>query len=182
MPDKTLEGLYFFLGEPFVAGLDLVSMRPCLDMISANSPSVTPLAKTCGSESFRRLRRGRAANHARHQVDRRCVTRATCPAGRSYFRVAGSKGAEYLVLPKSGFCECDTFATKVVALELLMCKHVIAAQVIIVTAPSAPARMKLSRTLPVNSVSFGGLSGLLCLTHHALGGECTRQVHRNDGL
>mmetsp|Transcript_23823 Transcript_23823/g.71085 ORF Transcript_23823/g.71085 Transcript_23823/m.71085 type:complete len:180 (-) Transcript_23823:138-677(-) len=62
-------------------------------------------------------------------VDRRAVTAHLSPSGPPLYTVAGSQGREYLILPRSNFCECEAYRFQVLKAEQIMCKHVLAVRI-----------------------------------------------------
>ena len=60
-------------------------------------------------------------------LDRGCVTRYHCPAGRELYRVRGSGGRFYTCLTSSDYCSCPSFVyTVLVKRDSLLCKHLLA--------------------------------------------------------
>ncbi|XP_033123221.1 zinc finger SWIM domain-containing protein 7-like [Anneissia japonica] len=62
-------------------------------------------------------------------VDRKNVTRVTCPAGRTVFQVCGSSGKLYTCFASSNFCSCPAYVFSVLKKkDVSMCKHVLAVE------------------------------------------------------
>ncbi|XP_071946306.1 zinc finger SWIM domain-containing protein 7-like [Antedon mediterranea] len=62
-------------------------------------------------------------------VDRKNVTRVSCPAGRTVFQVCGSSGKLYTCFSSSTFCSCPAYVFSVLKRkDVSLCKHVLAVQ------------------------------------------------------
>ncbi|XP_065830416.1 zinc finger SWIM domain-containing protein 7-like [Oscarella lobularis] len=70
---------------------------------------------------------GQSLVYALDLVDKKSVTKYTCPSGRSTFKVVGSSGDVYTCLLNSNYCTCPSYVyTVLVKRDVLMCKHVLA--------------------------------------------------------